>query len=300
MNSIARCPVFLGFLLDTFKLTEIESIVNHEIRIVNHSKPDKKDGYHLKVLQKVFRLLEIFSEEVQELSAAEITQRLNYDKTTVFRLLFNLEEEGYLDKDPKTNKYRLGMKIFFLGNLVSPYLCLKEMAKPLLERLNEKSGETVHLAVLHKGEALYVDKIESKRTVRVVLSQVGRKLPAHCSGVGKVLLAYLPPEKVEEIVTEKGLAPFTQNTITTYDQLKAELRRIARQNLAFDNEEIEIGLKCVAAPVFFEDQVTAALSVSVPSMRFDDNREELARMVTDIAEELTTVLNQNLRGRKWW
>ncbi len=272
-------------------------IMNYGVHIVNTTRPGNSQKYCIKVLQKAFRLLELFSEEVQDLSAAEITERLHYNKTTAFRLISNLEEEGYLDQDPETNKYRLGMKLFFLGNLVRPYRYLKEVAQPLLERLNEETGETVHLAVLHRGEALYVDKIESKHTVRVVASQVGRKLPAHCSGVGKVLLAHLPAVQVKEMVAEKGLASFTQNTITTYDQLKRELDNVARQGFAYDNEEIEIGLKCAAAPVFVDRHVVAALSVSVPRERFDDNREGLVPMVIDTALELTRVLNQNLRGK---
>jgi DNA-binding IclR family transcriptional regulator len=261
---------------------------------VNNTKRGNSEKYRVRVLHKAFRLLELFSEEVTELTPAEITARLGYNKTTCFRLISNFEEEGFLDQDPDTHKYRLGMKLFFLGNLVRPYRYLKEVAKPLLEKLNQQSGETVHLAVLHRGEALYVDKIESKRTVRVVVSQVGRKLPAHCTGVGKVLLAHLPTEQVEEIVAAKGLAPFTQNTISTYDRLKRELANIVKQGFAYDNEEIEIGLKCTAAPVFVDKHVVAALSVSVPRERFDENREALVHMVIDTARELTRVLKQNL------
>jgi DNA-binding IclR family transcriptional regulator len=269
--------------------------VNYEVRIVNTTKRGNSEKYRGRVLQKAFRLLELFSEEVPELTTAEITERLGYNKTTCFRLISNLEEDGYLDQDPDTHKYRLGMKLFFLGNLVRPYRYLKEVAKPLLERLNEQSGETVHLAVLHRGEALYVDKIESKRTVRVVVSQVGRKLPAHCSGVGKVLLAHLPTEQVKDIVAAKGLATFTQNTISTYDRLKQELANIVKHGFAYDNEEIEIGLKGAAAPVFVDKHVVAALSVSVPRERFDENRESLVHMVIDTAADLTLVLNQNLK-----
>lgn len=254
------------------------------------------ETYRIKVLQKAFRLLELFSEEVPELSAAEIYQKLPYNKTTSFRLISNLEEDGYLDRDPLTNKYRLGMRLFFLGNLVRPYRYIKDVAKPFLEKLNEESGETVHLAVLHKEEALYVDKIESKHTVRVVVSRVGRKLPAHCSGVGKVLLAYLPGPQVKEIVAKKGLGAFTRNTITSYTRLKNELRQVAQQGFAYDNEEIEIGLKCAAAPIFFDNEVVAALSVSVPRERFDANRENLVRMVIHTAQELTRVLNQSFKN----
>lgn len=264
---------------------------------MNSSKNSTSEKYRIKVLQKAFRVLDLFSEEVPELSVAEISERLGYNKTTCFRLVSNLEEQGFLDPDPKSNRYRLGMRLFFLGNLVKPYRYLKNAAKPLLERLNDQSGETVHLAVLHRGEALYLDKIESKRTVRVVISQVGRKLPAHCSGVGKVLLAYLPAGQVKEIVAEKGLASFTEHTITTYEELKSELSRVAQQGFAYDNEEIEIGLKCAAAPVFFENRVIAALSVSVPRERFDANREGLVRMVIQTAQELTQILNNNLKWK---
>lgn len=138
--------------------------------------------YRIKVLQKAFRLLELFHDKVDELSATEITEKLQYNKTTVFRIISNLEEEGYLEKNPETGKYRLGMKLFFLGSLVKPYRHLKSTAKPLLRSLNQQTGETVHLAVLHKNQALYLDKIESNHTVRVVVSQVGQNFQPTAPG----------------------------------------------------------------------------------------------------------------------
>ena len=243
--------------------------------------------YRIKVLQKAFRLLELFHDKVEELSATEITEKLQYNKTTVFRIISNLEEEGYLEKNPETGKYRLGMKLFFLGSLVKPYRHLKSTAKPLLRSLNQQTGETVHLAVLHKNQALYLDKIESNHTVRVVVSQVGQKLPAHCSGVGKVLLAFLPEDNVKQAVEETGLPAFTQNTITTWNQLRLELETVREQGFAQDNEEIEMGLKCVAAPVFLDNQVVAALSVSVPKDRFEKTPHDITRIVVQTANELS-------------
>ena len=254
--------------------------------------------YRIKVLQKSFRLLELFSEETPELSISEITEKLKYNKTTLFRIISNLEEEGYLDKDPETNRYRLGIKLYLLGSIIKPHLYLKATAKPILNKLNLESGETVHLAVLHKGEALYVDKIESKRALRVVVSQVGRKLPAHCSGVGKVLLAYLPMDQLEAIVAEKGLPPFTLNTITTLNQLKNELSQIVKRGYAHDNEEIELGLKCVAAPVFFGERAVAAVSISVPGERFNANYDNLVRLVIKAAQELTNFLGENVKKKQ--
>ena len=272
---------------------------------MNKKRQSKSDLYRIKVLHKAFRLLDLFSsEEVEELAAPEITEKLGYTQPTVFRIISNLEEEGYLEKNLETGKYRLGMRLFFLGNRVKPYHFLKNAARPLLIKLNHQIGETVHLAVLHKYEVLYIDKIHSAHTVRVVISQVGKKLPAHCSGVGKVLLAHLPMDEVKEAVEEAGLPAFTANTITTWNRLKEELEKIRQQGFGLDDEEIEIGLKCVAAPVFIDQQVVGALSVSIPKLRFDQAGPDLPQVVMSTAQELSAVLqeyslNHKRPGRQW-
>ena len=250
--------------------------------------------YHIKVLHKAFRLLDLFSDEDEELSTPEITERLGYTQTTVFRIIANLEEAGYLEKNRETGKYRLGMKLYFLGSLVKPYRFMQNAARPLLHKLAQQTGETVHLAVLHKYQVLYLDKIESKRTVRVVVSQVGHKLPAHCSGVGKALLANLPTEEVKKAVEETGLPGFTEHTITTWNQLKLELEKTRERGFALDNEEIELGLNCVAAPVFAEGHAVAALSVSVPKERFAQASGELSKLVMQTANELSAVLQDSI------
>ena len=261
---------------------------------MNKKNPNNSDIYRIKVLHKVFRLLDLFiSEEVEELAPPEITEKLGYSQPTVFRIISNLEEEGYLEKNLETGKYRLGMRLFFLGTRVKPYHFLKNAARPLLSKLHQQTGETVHLAVLHRYQVLYLDKIQSSHTVRVVMSQVGSKLPAHCSGVGKVLLAHLSMDGVKEAVEETGLPAFTVNTITTWNRLREELENICQQGFAIDNEEIEIGLKCVAAPVFIDHQVVAALSVSIPRERFDQAGPDLPQVVMKTAQELSAVLQES-------
>lgn len=252
---------------------------------------NSSNKYNIKVLNKVFAVFDLFNEEVVELSAAQITERLQYNQTTVFRIISNLEEAGYLDRIADTGKYRLGMKLFFLGNLVKPYQLLKANARPLLRQLNEQTNETVHLGVLHQYQTLYLDKLESNRTVRVVISRVGHKLPAHCTGIGKVLLAHLPLDEVKSAVEETGLVANTPHTITSWNRLKAELEQIRKQGYANDNEEIEIGLKCVAAPLYRDGRVIAAISVSVPKERFDRNEQNLKQMVIDTASELSGKLH---------
>jgi len=257
-------------------------------------KVEDPGKYRIKVLHKAFLLLDLFNNDVDELSPPEITEKLGYTQTTVFRLIANLEEAGYLEKNRETGKFRLGMKLFLLGSRVKPYRHLKSAARPLLRKLNQQCGETVHLAVLHKYQVLYLDKIESSHTVRVVVSQVGHKLPAHCSGVGKVLLANLPLDDVKNAIEETGLPAFTKNTITTWNQLKAELQKTRSRGFAIDNEEIELGLKCVAAPVFAEGRVVAALSVSVPKERFDKSSGDLTDLVVQAAKELSEILQESM------
>lgn len=230
---------------------------------------NKAGKYNIKVLDKALKVLELFDERGKGLTVTEINDHLNFNKVSTFRIVKNLEEAGYLEKDQDTSKYRLGLKVYYLGALAEPHSGIRRITRPFLENLNDKCDETVHLAVLNKGEALYLDKIEGKRTIRVI-TRIGMKLPAHCSGVGKALLAALPEDALEQIIREKGLPRFTNNTITELKALKAELARVGKQGYAIDNEEIEEGLKCAAAPIRdAEGNVVAAISVSVPKERFD-------------------------------
>jgi DNA-binding IclR family transcriptional regulator len=234
--------------------------------------------YRIKVLEKALAVLELFDEQGKELTVTEIGERLGLHKTTAFRIATVLDQAGYLEKAHGSAKYRLGFKLFHLGSLVEGGTELKRRARPILEQLKQDCEETVHLVVLSRGEALYLDKIDGRRTVRVV-SRVGMTLPAHCSGVGKMLLAHLPDDEVETIVRAKGLKRFTPNTITERPALRAELRRIRERGYAIDDEEIEIGLRCVAAPI--EDatgKVIGALSISGPAFRFEG--KEAARLTT--------------------
>ena len=231
---------------------------------------DKNAGkYKIKVLDKALKVLELFDERGKELTVTEINDHLKFNKVSTFRIVKNLEDAGYLEKDADTLKYKLGLKVYYLGSFAEPHSAIRKITRSFLEKLNDRCDETVHLAVLNKGEALYIDKIEGNKTIRVI-TRIGTKLPAHCSGVGKTLLAALPEDALEQIIKEKGLPRFTNNTITELKALKAELTKVRKQGYAIDNEEIEEGLKCAAAPVRdSEGNVVAAISVSVPKERFD-------------------------------
>jgi DNA-binding IclR family transcriptional regulator len=250
-------------------------------------------SYKIKVVDKLLKILDLFNEKGKELTATEIHGLLKLNRSTIFRILNILEEAGYLERDRLTLKYRLGFKLSYLGSLVEGRAEIRNLAHPFLEELKEKCDETVHLVVLDHGEALYLDKLEGKKAIRVV-SRVGWRLPAHCSGVGKVLLASLPEEVVQNVIKEKSLKRMTPNTIISPKALRTELGRIRKEGYAIDNEEIEIGLKCIAAPIKDAGgQAVAAISISGPKERFGDaEMKRFIPLVKSTAEQISDVLKK--------
>lgn len=257
------------------------------------------ERYKIKVLDKALRILDLFVDRGGDFTLTEIHELLHFNKASTFRIVKNLEGAGYLEKDPDTSRYRLGLKAYCLGSAAEPHAGIRSVVRVTLERLSRRSNETVHLAVLHQGEVLYLDKIEGRQTIRVI-TQVGMRLPAHCSGVGKVLLSDLPEEALESFIRQRGLPRFTPNTITDPEALKRELAGVRRQGFAVDNEEIETGLKCVSAPVRDPaGRTLAAISISAPKERFDRERERYTRLVVEAACEGSLFMDrQGLKGGK--
>ncbi|MDA3787044.1 MAG: IclR family transcriptional regulator [Desulfobacula sp.] len=257
---------------------------------------EQNSNYRIKVLEKTFKLLGLFSEERPALSIKEINDLLDFNKSSTFRIIKNLEEVAYLTKDPITLKYKLGYGIYYMGNFAESHTVVHKIAKPYLQKLNEECVETIHLAVMCRGQALYLEKIEGKR-VLTVISKTGTKLPCHCSGVGKILLSDLPEAELAEIIREWGLPEYTCNTITDMASLKKELIQIRKQGYAIDNEEIENSLKCIAAPIRDSRQrVIAAISISAPKERFDHDEPNFRFIVKKTAQEISDRLTRHEEG----
>ncbi len=253
---------------------------------------EENTKYSLKVLQKAMKILNLYDAKGKALSLTEINDLLSFNKASTFRIIKNLEGAGYLVRDPGSMKFKLGPKLFQLGSLAEPGSDIARIARPFLQKLNERCGETVHLATLLNGEALYLDKIEGKKTIRVI-TRTGTRLHAHCSGVGKVLLSGLSNEDLTRLINEKGLIRFTDNTITDVNVLTKELANIRRNGYAVDNEEVEVGLKCVAAPIRdSEGKIVAALSISAPTERFHTFREAYISSVSETAKEVTAHMHK--------
>lgn len=218
-------------------------------------------------IQRAIDILLAFTPAEPEWGITELSETLDLPKSTVHRLVVNLEMRGLLERDPATEKYRLGVRLFELGTRVWHSIDLQEKARPHLEELARQTRETTVLSILSGGEALYLDKVDSTRAVRAA-NFVGQRRPLHCTAVGRVLLAWLPHHEVVRTVEQKGLAPRTPNTITEPARLYEELAVIREQHYAIDDEEFEEDLCCVATPIMdHTGAVVAAIGISGPTTR---------------------------------
>lgn len=247
------------------------------------------------VVDRVVDILETFTRLGPELGVSDISRALDLKKATTHRLLASLRRRGVVEQDGRTRRYRLGLKLWELGQLATTQVDWLERIRPLLQELTDRVGETTHLAVLNDGQVLYVDKVESTRSLRMP-SQVGRRLPAHCTGVGKALIAYLPEEVVRALIERRGLQSYTRNTITDAAVLEQELALTRARGYSIDNEEIEEGLVCIGAPVRdHTSHVVAAVSIAGPSSRVrPETIEGHARSVVEMAAAMSAALGAAL------
>lgn len=247
----------------------------------------------LKTVERVIAIFNSFNLECTEMSGIEIADKASLPRGSIYRFLRVLERQGYLMHDSVTKKYKLGIKIFELGSLVWKDLNIRKLALPYMEELSKKCQETVHLGILDGNEVVSIEGAESGQSLRTSLL-IGKRVCLHSTGIGKAILAFLPETHILEIIKEKGLPKFTENTITDLDILILELKSIRKNGFAVDNEENEIGIRCVAAPVLDNNKVVASISVSGPTIRiYNENIEKYAVMVKEICNIISVQLGKN-------
>lgn len=255
-------------------------------------KKDKSDYMILAVSHALDLLEQFHGEGVAELGVTELAKRLKLHKNNVFRLLATLEARGYVEQNRLTGNYRLGLKTLELRQIMIRQMALLPYSKPALEELVRECEETAYVAILKDNLSIYLYGVESHATVRVV-SRLGSRLPAYCTAAGKVMLAYLPELELERYFARTEIAPFTPNTITDREKLKEHLREIAKKGFAIDNEELELGVRGVAAPIRdYRNVVVGAVIISGPAIRFSDERirTELAPLARKAVEEISVKL----------
>jgi IclR family KDG regulon transcriptional repressor len=257
------------------------------------STPSSKvvPAYHVEVLDRAFRLLDQLAEMETEPSASELAAKLELHKSTVHRLLAILERHRYLERNLESGRYRLGWRLFELGSLAVSRLDLYHRARPYVETLMRKTGETAHVGVLRGGELISIVNVETDRTVRTPAT-VGKRSPLYCTSQGKTLMAHLPEALLKQVLANLQMKAFTANTITQISRLKLELAMVRRRGYAMDNEEFEDGLRCIGAPVRnHAGAVVAAISIAGPAYRVGGaNLPELIGSVVTVAGQLSESL----------
>jgi DNA-binding IclR family transcriptional regulator len=222
--------------------------------------------YTVDAAAKALDLLNVFSFRERSLTLNSLASRTGIPKATAFRLLSTLEQSGFVSKVGA--EYHLGIKCLVLGNIVAADLDLREKAHPHLVALRDATRETTHVAVLHQWQVVYLDRVPSPQPVGFMQSRPGAILPAHCTALGKTLLAHLPEADAAAWAETAVLEAMTPFTHTAAAPLLAELRLIRERGYAVDEQEHEIGVRCIAAPIRnHRGEVVAAISVAGPEYR---------------------------------
>lgn len=235
-------------------------------------------------------ILELFNKYRRELSIAEISRYMKLPKSTVHGIVSTLLILGYLQQNEENNKYTLGLKIIGLSTTLLKMTNIYETSRPYLYKLANKTGETAQLAILQGGEVFYIAKVQLLQSPISINSEVGFKLPAYCTGLGKAMLAYMSKNEIETIYKNRPFIKYTKNTIIKMDQLLQELTNIKKTFIAYDNEEFAEGLSCIATPIFNYEKVIAAISISGYTPRIIKNKKEFVDAIKQTAMQISEKL----------
>ncbi len=239
-------------------------------------------------LMRGLSLLEALATAESGLSLTDLARKVELAPSTAHRLLATLEKMGYVYQGGDLARWYVGVHAFTVGSSFLANRDFVAQSHPYLRRLMEQSGETANLGILDGTEAVFIDQVQCRETMRTIV-KLGSRVPLHASGVGKAIFAALPDEQIDAIVKVKGLPRITANTITSPEIMWASIRVIRQRGYSFDDEEHLPGTRCVAAPIYDEHAETlGALSLAGPLSRLPDDRiKQLGPLVAHTAEELT-------------
>jgi DNA-binding IclR family transcriptional regulator len=254
--------------------------------MVNKSMEAEPKG-GIQVIERMMKLLDTLSYHHDPISLKQLALETGLHPSTAHRILAAMATAGFAERaEPGT--YRLGIRLLELGNIVKSRINIRDSAMPLMQQLHQRLGESINLGVRQGDEIVYVERTSSGRASVRVVHLVGARAPLHVTAVGKLYLAEGSTESVREYARRTGLPGRTPSSITNIVALEKELARVRRHGVAFDDEEIEVGLRCVAAPVRDDSgELVAGLSVSAPSDRYDD---EWIPILRETAAALSTAI----------
>lgn len=250
----------------------------------------EKKYYQIASLEKGIKILELLAEH-GELSVTETARLMNTNRAGSHRFISTLKDLGYVEKNNSNNKYQPTLKTMTLAMKVANRFEIRRMAKPYMHKLSMLYKETINLGLLKNSEIIHLDKIDSLEVLRMD-SALGDKAPAYCTGLGKSILAFLPEHELEHYLETVEFQPLAPNTITDKKDFLKELSRVRQNRYAVDDEEMTIGLRCIAAPIFDHNRYPAySISISGPSMRLTHRAvEEIKTDIVKTCDQLSKTM----------
>lgn len=261
-------------------------------RMINTDEKRKRPSYRVQAVERALDILDCFTFEKKELGLFEIVEQTGLNKTTVKRMLANLSSRKYLQQDPKTKKYKLGMRLFELGGIVFSSFSLRKAASHFMDTLQKEIGSTVLLGAVMEEQLVYIDKREGNTMIRIS-SEIGWRRPLHYGMLGMVLCAYLDPALVTMILGKYPLERYTPRSITEERRFKERLEGIRKQGYVIEVGEAVEGVVGIAAPIRdYTRHVIAALGIAVPAGEgiLQDGTDDLSRRVKETCHRISAEL----------
>jgi IclR family KDG regulon transcriptional repressor len=248
----------------------------------------KKNPYILDTVSNSLKVLEYVANN-ENSTLTQISEALNINKTVVFRILYTLQQGGFVAKNSNLG-YNLGPKVIQLSNLALRHNAIHQLVKGVLSRLTNDFNESSHMGLLNdSNEVLIVSKIDATSTIQMT-SHIGKIMPAYCTAMGKCLLAYLDQNQIDDYLNKAPFTRQTNRTITSAQGLAEELKLIKSRGFSIDNEESEEGLYCISTPVYDRfDEVYAAISVSGPATRMKNKKNDIITQLKLASQEITNL-----------
>jgi len=235
------------------------------------NKPEVPSAPTVQVIERMFTLIDVLASREEPVSLKEISERTGLHPSTAHRILDDLATGRFIDR-PQAGSYRLGMRLLELGNLVKSRLNVRDAALTPMRELHKQIQQPVSLSIRQGDEIVYIERAYSERSGMQVVRAIGGRAPLHLTSVGKLFLAADEPQRVRSYATRTGLTGHTKNSITQLAALERELNKVRQTGVARDEEELEVGVRCMAAGIL-DDQgrLVAGLSISAPTSRLEES-----------------------------
>lgn len=243
-------------------------------------------------IEKMLQIIEVMAQARGPMRLSDLSRAVQMPASTVLRMVGTLTDHGYAYQERDTAQYGLTLKFSQIGSLIHGQFDLRNVARPYLIELSRRCDESTCLAIEEAMEVIYLDVVEGPDSMLRITQRIGKRAPMHSTGVGKLMLTQYSTEGLRRLAEERGLERLTPNTAGTLEQLTEELSRIRQAGYALDNEECELGARCVAAPVRdYEGRIVAAISVSGPVSRMTEARvSDILPQLLDTAGEVSGML----------